>query len=182
MNNFSRGPRFASVLAAACFLAATSLPLAADAADAPPKKAPAKQGKSKPKPMSRDQLRACMDQQDRLLTMREGVLKEQTQLDQQRAEVKRMDAELELKRAALDPADAVGKQALTDEEDRRNKVGEAYNARLPGLKEQGATLDKERQSWVERCADKDYDELDEAAIKRERQRAAKAAAAKTPAK
>ena len=116
------------------------------------------------------------------MVMRENVLKEQTSLDQQRAEVKSMDAELERKRAALDPADNTGKQALQDEETRRNQIGETYNARLPVLKEQGAALDKERQNWVERCADKDYDELDEAAIKRERQRAAKAAGTKTPAK
>ena len=116
------------------------------------------------------------------MVMRESVLKEQTSLDQQRAEVKSMDAELERKRAALDPADALAKQALQDEEVRRNHLGDSYNARLPGLKEQGATLDRERQSWVERCADKDFDELDELAIKRERQRAAKAAGTKTPAK
>ena len=164
-------------------LAASCIALPAYAADPPPKKAAAKQqGKSKQKPMSRDQLRACMDQQDRLMVMRESVLKEQTSLDQQRAEVKSMDAELERKRAALDPADAAGKQALQDEETRRNQLGETYNARLPGLKEQGATLDKERQTWVERCADKDFDEIDEAAIKRERQRAAKAAGVKTPPK
>ena len=147
-------------------------------ADAPVKKTSTKQqgaGKAKPKPMSRDQLRACMDQQDRLLTMRQSVLKEQTSLDQQRAEVARMDTELTRKRATLDPADAVGKQALSDEETRRNAAGDAYNARLPALKEQGSALDKDRQTWVERCADKDFDEIDEAAIKRERQRAAKAA-------
>ena len=93
-----------------------------------------------------------------------------------------MDADLDRKRGALDPADDVAKQALVDEETRRNQIGDAYNARLPGFKEQGATLDKERQSWVERCADKDYDEIDELAIKRERQRAAKAAGTKTPPK
>jgi hypothetical protein len=164
-------------------LLAASFSMPAYAADPPLKKAAAKQhGKSKPKPMSRDQLRFCMDQQDRLMVMRESVLKEQTSLDQQRAEVKSMDTELERKRAALDPADAVAKQALQDEETRRNQLGETYNARLPLLKEQGATLDRERQTWVERCADKDFDELDELAIKRERQRAAKDASAKTPAK
>ena len=166
------------ILLAAAMLATLAVGAPAYAADQPVKKAPTK-GKSKPKPMSRDQLRSCMDQQDRLQVMRENVLKEQTSLDQQRAEVKSMDAELERKRAALDPADATGKQALLDEETRRNQIGDAYNARLPGLKEQGANLDKERQSWVERCANKDFDELDEAAIKRERQRAAKAPAAKS---
>ena len=148
----------------------------AHTAEPPPKKTSTQQsGKGKVKPMTRDQLRSCMDQQDRLMVMRENVLKEQTSLDQQRAEVKSMDAELERKRAALDPADAVGKQALQDEEARRNQIGETYNSRLPGLREQGAALDKERQNWVERCADKAFDERDEIAIKRER-------AAKTPTK
>ena len=157
-------------------LLATALLVPAYAADPPPKTAPAKQqGKAKQKPMSRDQLRACMDQQDRLTAMRASVLKEQASLDQQRAEVARMDAELERKRASLDPADDAAKQALVDEEGRRNVVGEAYNARLPALKERGSTLDKERQTWVEQCANKDFDERDEFAILRERKAAAKAA-------
>lgn len=179
------GLPFSGLLLAGLMLAASPLVSSAQTADPAANKAPTKQpakSKAKPKPMSRDQLRACMEQQDRVLAMREGVLKEQTSLDQQRAEVTRLDAELESKRAALDPADAVAKQALIEDENRRNQIGEAYNARLPGSKEQSAALDKERQNWVERCAEKDYDELDEAAIKRERQRAAKAAAGKTPPK
>jgi hypothetical protein len=165
--------RLRRLFAGGCVIAALLVP--AYAADPPTKKAPVQQSKSKPKPMSRDQLRSCMDQQDRLMAMRESVLKEQTSLDHQRAEVKSMDAELERKRAALDPSDAAGKQALLDEEARRNQIGDMYNARLPTLREQGAALDKERQNWVERCADKAFDERDEIAIKRER-------AAKTPAK
>ena len=157
-------------------LLASAMLLPAYATEPPPKTAPAKQqGKAKQKPMSRDQLRACMDQQDRLVAMRESVLKEQASLDQQRAEVARMDAELERKRASLDPADDAAKQALVDEEGRRNVVGEAYNARLPALKERGSMLDKERQTWVEQCANKDFDERDEFAILRERKAAAKAA-------
>lgn len=184
MKNTSCGPRHHIALIAAGLLTASALVLPAQAADPPAKTTSAKQatGKTKPKPMSRDQLRACMDQQDRLVAMREKVLKEQTSLDQQRAEVERMDAEIARKLVGLDPADATAKQALSDEEARRNEIGEAYNARLPALKEQGTTLDRERQSWVERCADKDFDQLDELAIKRERQRAAKAAAKATPAK
>jgi len=147
----------------------------ASAAEPPTKKVPVKQSKPKAKPMSRDQLRACMDEQDRVLAMREGVLKDQATLDEQRAQVARMDAELERKRAALDPADADAKQALSDDEAKRNALGDAYNARLPVLKERGNALDQARQGWVGRCADKDFDELDEAFIKRERQRAARAA-------
>jgi len=180
MKSISSALRLHALLTGLCVIAA-SFVLPAHAADPPPKKSPPQQtGKNKTKPMSRDELRSCMDQQDRLMVMRENVLKEQTSLDQQRAEVKSIDAELERKRAALDPEDAVAKQALQDEETRRNQIGETYNARLPVLREQGAALDRERQNWVERCADKDFDMRDEAAIKRER--AAKAAGAKTPAK
>ncbi len=179
MRNASFGAYPRAPLVAAGLLAATLL-LPVYAADPPAKKAPSKQqSKSKPKPMSRDQLRACMDQQDRLTGTREQVLQEQTSLDQERAKVMRMDAELERKRAALDPADAAAKQALVDEEVRRNEAGDAYNARLPVLREQAAALDKERQSWVASCGDKEFDELDELAIKRERQRAAKASAKAT---
>ncbi len=182
MKKTLHGARLFGCLVAAAMLAVTPSMVIAQTADVP-KKSPAKQqGKSKPKPMSRDQLRACMDQQDRLLVMRESVLKEQSLLDQQRADVARLDAELERKRVALDPADAAAKQAVADEEMRRNQAGDAYNARLPGLKDQGAMLDRERQSWVERCADKDFDERDEFAIKREKVRAAKAGGEKTPAK
>ena len=49
---------------------------------------------------------------------------------------------------------------------------------LPLLREQASAVNAERQSWVERCAGKDFDEIDEYAIKRERQRAAKAAGTK----
>ena len=57
-------------------LLASAVLLPAYAADPPPKTAPAKQqSKTKQKPMSRDQLRACMDQQDRLAAMRASVLK-----------------------------------------------------------------------------------------------------------
>jgi len=155
-------------------LLATTLGTPAYAADPPAKKAPVKQSKSKQKPMSRDQLRACMDEQDRVLALRESVLKDQAALDEQRAQVARMDAELERRRASLDPADVAAKQSVSDEETKRNALGDAYNARLPMLKERGEALDQARQGWVGRCADKDFDELDEAFIKRERQRAARA--------
>lgn len=141
----------------------------------PPTKPPAKQTKSKAKPITRDQLRVCMNQQDLINSMREKVLQQQASLDQQRAEVARMDAELARKRTALaEPADEAATKALNDEEGRRNELSDSYNARLPALKEQASALETERQSWVERCAGKDFDELDELAIKRERQRAASA--------
>lgn len=165
--------RYSAALVTVAWFATAPWTLPAFAAD-PPSKAPAKQTKGKAKPISRDQLRACMNQQDLINSMREKVLQQQASLDQQRADVARMDAELARKRSATEPADEAATKALNDEEVRRNEISDSYNARLPGLKEQASALERERQGWVERCAGKDFDELDELAIKRERQRAASA--------
>jgi hypothetical protein len=177
MKNFRHAQQLGLALVAAGVLAA---PIVNAQPSAPATSAPAKQsaGKSKPKTMTRDQLRACMDQQDRLTALREKVSQDEAALDKQRTEVARLDTELANKRAALDPTDATAKEALTMEEARRDQMADAYNARLPLLREQASAVNTERQSWVERCAGKDFDEIDEYAIKRERQRAAKAAGTK----
>lgn len=177
MKNFRHAQQIGLALLAAGLLAA---PIANAQSSAPATNAAAKQspGKSKPKTMTRDQLRACMDQQDRLTALREKVSQDEAALDKQRTEVARLDADLANKRAVLDPADATAKEALTMEETRRDQIADAYNARLPLLREQASAVNAERQSWVERCAGKDFDEIDEYAIKRERQRAAKAAGTK----
>ena len=160
-------------LVAALLLACGAMPDRAFAADAPSKAAPAKPApKSRANLMTRDELRACMNEQDRLAQISTQVQKEQVALDGQLAEVKKMDADLARKRDALDPADAAGKQALTEEEAKRDGVAETYNTRLRALREQGKAFDEGRAAWVQRCTTRDYDELDEAAIMRERKKAA----------
>jgi len=163
-------------LAAVALLAAGALAERALAADAPSKAAPAKPApKNRANLMTRDELRACMNEQDRLARVSTEVQKEQLALDSQLAEVKAMDAELARKRDALDPADAAGKQAISEEEAKRDGVAEIYNTRLRALREQAKTFDEGRAAWVQRCTTRDYDELDEAAIMRERKKAAGAA-------
>ena len=162
-----------AALVTVVWFATAPLALPAFAAD-PPTKAPAKQTKSKAKPISRDELRACMDQQDLINSMRAKVLQQQASLDQQRAEVARLDAELARKRTAT-RAHAMKlrpRRLTTKKYAEMNSVIRTTRACL--LKEQALTLERQRQSWVERCAGKDFDELDELAIKRERQRAASA--------
>jgi hypothetical protein len=163
----------AALIGSAC--AAIAPPMADAQTAAPP--APAKSTKPKPKPMSRDELRACMDQQDRVVALRDQLVKQQAALDQQRGEVARIDADLERKRTALDPANAEAAKTLADEEAKRNEFADSFNARLPAVRELNDNYNRERQTWVDRCADKDYDAIDEAVIKRDRQRAAKGAAA-----
>jgi hypothetical protein len=165
------------LLAAA--LAALLLLQPAVAQEKAPTTAPAKTtGKPAPKSkanvMTRDELRACMNEQDRLQATRTKIDQEQAALEQQKTRVQAMDADRQKRAAALDPADETGRKALEDEVAKRDQEADVYNARLVALREQVAGFDTGRQAWIERCTKKDFDEMDEAAIKKERAQAARA--------
>lgn len=130
--------------------------------------------KSKADLMTRDELRACMNEQDRLQAIRTRIDQDQVALDQQKSRVQAMDAERQKRAAALDPADETGRKAIEGEAAKRDQEADAYNARLATLREQVAGFDSARNAWVERCTTKDFDEMDEAAIKKERAQAARA--------
>lgn len=141
----------------------------------PPAKSTAKAPpRNKANLMTRDELRACMNEQDRLQAIRARIDQEQSVLDQQKSRVQAMDADRQKRAAALDPADEAGRKAIEDEVAKRDQEVDAYNARLAVLREQVAGFDSGRQAWVERCTTKDFDEMDEAAIKKERAQAARA--------
>ena len=163
-------------LAAAAF-AALLLAQPARAQDATTTKPPAKGAapKARPNLMTRDELRACMNEQDRLKEARTRVEQEQAALDQQRDQVKAMDAELQKKIAAFDPAVEGARKALEDEATKRDDAADAYNGRLKTVREKSQAHNTEQQAWVEKCAKRDFDEMDEAAIKKERRLAAEKA-------
>jgi hypothetical protein len=146
------------------------------AQDAKPatKPAPSATARSKANVLTRDELRACMNEQDRLQAIRTKIEQEQVGLDKAKAQIQAMDAELQKKVAALDPADEAARKALEGEGARRDQAADDYNARLAGLREQATLYDTGRKGWVEKCAARDFDEMDEAAIKKERQQAARA--------
>lgn len=142
-----------------------------------PSKATAKTP-ARPNVMTRDELRTCMDEQDRLKESRSKIDQEQAALDQLKAQVEAADADLRKRIAALDPADVGARKSLEEDGAKRDKDVEDYNARLNALREQGKGFDASRQAWVENCTKKGFDEMDEAAIKKERQQAARSNAKK----
>ena len=169
-----RSARTAILMAASLALLLLTQPVAAQ--DAAPKKAPAAKAapKSKANLMTRDELRACMNETDRLQGMRAKFEQEQAELDRQKAQVQAMDAELQKDIAAFDGADEGARKKLEDKGNERDQAADRYNASLAGFRERGQTYNTAREQWAERCTKKDYDELDEAAIKKERQQAARA--------
>jgi hypothetical protein len=142
----------------------------ANAAAKPATKAPPK---NKANLMTRDELRACMDEQDRLQVTRAKIDQDQSALDQQKARIQAADADRQKRAAALDPADEAGRKAIDDEVAKRDLEADAYNAKLAALREQAAGFDSGRQGWVQRCTTRNFDEMDEAAIKKERAQAAR---------
>ena len=142
------------------------------AADAPPKQAAPKPTKGKANVMTRDELRACMDERDRLQEVRNQVQRENTALNTQQADINKLDAEISQKRAGLDPADAAGQQVLATDAARRDEQVAAFNTQLRSLNEQNRSLEERRTAWLAKCDGRNFDEKDEAAIMRERKRAA----------
>lgn len=170
--------RGAAILAAAfAALLSTQPALAQDAKPAakPAAKAPAK---ARTNLMTRDELRACMNEQDRLKDIRTKIEQDEAGLDKLKAQVQAADSELQKKVAALDPADVGARKALEEEGAKRDQAADDYNARLGKLREQAKGYETSRQSWVDSCTKKDFDEMDEAAIKKERQQAARSGAKK----
>lgn len=172
-----RAPRALPLLAA--FLATLLLAQPALGQDKPAAKAPAKPSskapaKSKTNVMTRDELRSCMDEQDRLQVARTRIDQEQAALEQQKARIQAADADRQKRAAALDPADEAGRKVIEEETAKRDQDAEAYNAKLAALRDQAGSFDTTRQAWVQRCTTKDFDEMDEAAIKKERAQAARA--------
>lgn len=148
------------------------------AADAPPKKSTPDASTTGPKSkaglMTRDELRACMDEQDKLKEIRAQVLKEDAALNAQQAEIQKLDAEHAKRRDSLNPEDAAAKEALLGDVAKRVELASDYNTRSRALNEQSKALVDRRAAWLARC-DKPFDEYDEAVIRKERQRAAGAA-------
>jgi hypothetical protein len=171
----SRRPAMVAACAA-LLTAATVLPCSVRAADTAPAK-PAVTPKSKANVMTREELRACLDERDQIQAQRVQIQKENDLLGNMQSDLKRVDAQNEQRKAALDPADAAGAQALQADIVRRDEQADAFNARLSTLRAQAAALETRRASYVQRCETRPYDEMDEAAIMRDRRKAAQAAGA-----
>jgi FtsZ-binding cell division protein ZapB len=101
------------VALAACLVAAATFVQPAIAADPPATKPAAKStAKSKANVMTRDELRACMDETDRLQQSNNALKQDEAALDVQRDEVKALDAELSRKHATVEEAKAANAAAL----------------------------------------------------------------------
>ena len=173
------GP-LALAVSAACLLGMRPA-LAADAA-APsttktPAKAPAKAADGKAREgslgrgtstgalLTREQLRQCMAEQDRLKQEGADALQTQRSLDQERSEIDRLGTEIKADLPGLDRTSQAAVDAFNARVLEREKRVDAYQAATPLFNERVDKLDADKQSFTKDCGDRRYREDDLAAIK-----------------
>ena len=160
---------------------ALAAPLAS-AADAPvkapntaPAKTPAKAADAKPREgslgkgsgplMTREQLRQCLAEQERL--KQEGAAAAQAQgvLAKDRADIDRLGAELEADKASLDRTSQAAVDGYNERARARDKRVADYVAAAPLFNQRVDTLDAAKEAYAKDCASRRYFEDDYDAIK-----------------
>jgi hypothetical protein len=175
------------VLAAGvCFTIATAAAQAAEAvtpaatAKAPAKtapKTPAKAADGKPAEgslgsgagsgtlMTRDELRQCLDEQDRMKQETAAIVSTQAALAKDRAEIDRVSSAIDADRASVNRSDQAAVDAFNERWKARTKLIEAYQAAAPEFNRRVDKLDADQQAYAKNCKDRRYDEKDFNALK-----------------
>lgn len=116
--------------------------------------------------MTRDELRACLAQADRVKAQNDEAVRMQAEFDGEKAAVAKATEALEQKRAALTPGDQEAVNAFKAEAQALDARITAYNERMPGFNQKIQALVAEQKAYKAGCADRAYEEKDYFAIKR----------------
>jgi hypothetical protein len=174
----SMNPKFSfqrlagALLAGVLFGALMHAPASSMAADKSAQKSPGKpregslgDGKSEAALLTRNELRSCLAEQERLNTQRNEIAAQQRALDEEKVDITRSqqtlkDALVTLDRASQPAVDAYNARAL--ELDQRI---DAHNARNTPFNVRASDLQALRQRWERDCGNRRYDENDLIAIR-----------------
>jgi chromosome segregation ATPase len=149
------------------------LSLGAFVAAAPAQPRPVKQGsfgtaKASGPLLTRAELRACFEQQERIRDQNEAAAREREQFDREKADLVQRGAALKeqldtLDRSSQEAVDRYNAQAA----DRDRRI-DAFEARMPALDARVEALRAERAAFAKACENRRYDERDEVAIRKGR--------------
>lgn len=151
----------------AALLAASAY--AADPAPAkgkPPAKAATPAAASPKQPvMTREELRACLAEQDRIAKEGAELAQAQARIDKDRADIERTGGELEAEKAKLDLGDEAAVNAYNERLRQRKQRFEDLKAFVPGFNTRVEKLAVDRQAYATACAERRFFEDDLEAIK-----------------
>lgn len=136
---------------------------------AKPAKPPAKTGafgQGKGRVLTREELRSCMAQQDRIRSQNEAAARERETLEKEKAEIVQDGQALKERLAALDRANQEAVTQYNESVAARDKRIDAFEARMPEFNGKVEALQKEREAFAGQCDNRRYDEDDEIAIRK----------------
>jgi hypothetical protein len=122
-------------------------------------------GKSNGPLLTREQLRQCLTEQDRLKQEAAEVVQVQRTLESERAEIDRTGVELTAGKETLDRTSQAAIDAFNAKIQSREKQVEAYRLAAPAFNDRVDKLDTAKRSFAKDCADRRYHEDDYDAIK-----------------
>lgn len=113
--------------------------------------------------LTRDQLRQCLADQERIKTEGAELAQAQARLDQDRADIERLGAELAADKAKVDTSDEAAVNAYNERARQRAKRIEDFKAAAPLFNQRVDKLVVDRQAFATGCADRRYfeDDLDD---------------------
>ena len=115
--------------------------------------------------LTREQLRQCIAEQDRLKQEAADALQTQRGLDKDRVEIDRLGVVLKTDLESLDRTSQAAIDAFNARVQEREKMAEAYRAATPVFNQRVDKLEADRESFAKDCADRRYREDDFDAIK-----------------
>jgi hypothetical protein len=161
----SFAPRFAAApwLLAACIVGVAALP--ALAADKPKKESTL--GKAKPGApfLTKEQLRACLAQNDRVKAQLAETLPLQTTLKKEGDDLAAAGDALKTERTAIDASDEAAVKAFNERLAARDTAVDAYRARSEAYNAKVEALQADKASYSANCEGRRYFEDEELQIK-----------------
>jgi hypothetical protein len=161
-----------ALAAGAFWLACASAAVAADAASpsapkptAKPREGSLGKGGGTGAVLTREQLRQCLVEQDRLKQEGADLLQTQRTLDKERAEIDRLGVELKAEMDTLDRTSQAALDAFNGRVREREARVDAYRAASPPFNERVDKLESDKGAFAKGCADRRYREDDFDAIK-----------------
>jgi hypothetical protein len=113
-----------------------------------------------------DELRACLERQDRIHAVGDETTRQQTQLHADRAEIDRLGAALKEQVATLDRTNADAVAAYNAQVETRDKMIDSYQAAVPTFNTKVEALKADQAAFAKSCEGRRYAEDDAAAIRK----------------
>jgi hypothetical protein len=145
--------------------AATSPKPAAKPTEAKPREGALGKGTSTLPMLTRDELRQCLAEQDRIAKEGAELAQAQAKMDGERKEIERLGTELEADKAKVDTSDEAAVNAYNARVRQRTKQAEEYRAAVPVFNARVDKLAADGKAYATGCADRRFFEDDYEAIK-----------------